>query len=689
MTREQNESRGETIVVITTASREESRLRERLGGTANVVVRSVDPDFEENGDDHDPDLGSMPVPDGSSAGTGTGEATAPDGLVIELRDPRPEVLEALLARLDDEFDDGVPTIVSPWSGSEELAATAVRADADDYVPIEGNDPADRILETVSSGSERSDPSVKFHRIIAEELPDEAFVISEDGTYLESKMSSDSVALYTISPSELTGNHLTDAFPEEEAERLMACIERAIATEEIQTVEYDAPTVEGLRRFEGRVVPVDERIDGKRAVVWLARDITERVERERQLRSQRAELETLNRINAVVRQVIETLVEAPTREAIECDVCEQLVASELYSGSWIVGRTGEGTLSYRTGAGDAETYLERIREIDIDHERPVERVARTGEVEAVNHVLESNSLPDELEEAAREDDVRAAISVPIIYEDVTYGVLSVLASREDAFSESEQAGFELLGETMGFAIMAVRNRQLLFADAVVELEFRIDGGDSLSFDLSEEYGCTCSLEWAGTGTNGRTYQFVNIDGVGGETVLEEARNHESIEECRLIYDGNEQCTLELRLSESGVRTLANHGATIRDVTVSDGVGTCLVEVPQNADVREIADALSLVYENTELVARREVDRPVRTASERRDRILDELTDRQLTTLRLAYYGGFFDWPRESTGEEIAEMMDVSPPTMHQHLRKGLKTVLGEFFEEHGPAPDESE
>ncbi|APX00110.1 histidine kinase [Halobiforma lacisalsi AJ5] len=677
------------IVVITTASRGESRLRERLGGKANVVVQPVDPDLEENGDDHDPDLGSMPVPDGSSTGTGTGTATVPDGLVIELRDPRPEVLEALLTRMDDEFGDGVPTIVSSWSGSEELAATAVRADADDYVPIEGKDSADRILETVSSGLERSDPSVKFHRIIAEELPDEAFVISEDGTYLESKMSSDSVALYTISPSELTGNHLTDAFPEEEAERLMACIERAIATEEIQTIEYDAPTVEGPRRFEGRVVPVDERIDGKRAVVWLARDITERVERERQLRSQRAELETLNRINAVVRQVIETLVEAPTREAIECDVCEQLVASELYSGSWIVGRTGEGSLSYRTGAGDAETYLERVQEIDIEHERPVERVGRTGEVEAVNHVLESNSLPDELEEAAREDEVHAAISVPIIYEDVTYGVLSVLASREDAFSESEQAGFELLGETMGFAIMAVRNRQLLFADSVVELEFRIDGGDSLSFDLSEEYGCTCSLEWAGTGTNGRTYQFVNIDGLGGETVLEEARNHESIEECRLIYDGNEQCTLELRLSESGVRTLANHGATIRDVTVSDGVGTCLVEVPQNADVREIADALSLVYENTELVARREVDRPVRTASERRDRILDELTDRQLTTLRLAYYGGFFDWPRESTGEEIAEMMDVSPPTMHQHLRKGLKTVLGEFFEEHGPAPDEGE
>ncbi len=124
---------------------------------------------------------------------------------------------------------------------------------------------------------------------------------------------------------------------------------------------------------------------------------------------------------------------------------------------------------------------------------------------------------------------------------------------------------------------------------------------------------------------------------------------------------------MRLSDSGVRTLTNHGTTIRDVTVEDAVGSCLVEVSQEANVRR-SRTHSSIYENTELVARREVDRQVRTAAERRNLILDQLTDRQLTTLRLAYYGGFFDWPRESTGEEIAEAMDVSAPTMHQHLRK---------------------
>ncbi len=84
-------------------------------------------------------------------------------------------------------------------------------------------------------------------------------------------------------------------------------------------------------------------------------------------------------------------------------------------------------------------------------------------------------------------------------------------------------------------MAVKNRQLLLADTVVELEFRIDGGDSFSFDLSRNYDCTCSLEWAGATASGRTYQYVTIDGLEGETVLEAAQQHDSVEECRLIHD----------------------------------------------------------------------------------------------------------------------------------------------------------
>ncbi len=604
-------------------------------------------------------------------------AASPVGIVVCLDEPAAvrECLESVRA-----VTVTAATVVAPASGSEPVAAAAVSADATEYIPLDEDGAVEGILEAIDTDPVGAQTASMYHRILARELPDEAFVIDADGTYLEVNVRPDVPALRTATADELVGKTLEDVFPDDDASRFRACIDRALESEEIQTIEYETELTTGIRQFEARVVPTDERIAGRRAVVWLARDVTERVAREHELKARQADLETLNRINAVGRQVIETLVETPGRDAIERDVCIQLVDSKLYSGAWIAELGPDDELIYRTGAGEADSVLEYVRRSDLDRSHPTVEAATTGEIQTVNGVTETELFGRSLQAAARADGVRALIAVPVIHEDVIYGVLTVLSSRGDAFSETERAEFELLGETMGFTMMAVKNRQLLFSDAVVELEFRIDGGDTFTFKLTEQYDCRCLLEWSGQTAAGRTNQIVTVEGVDGETVLEEAREDDTVEECRLISDGDNRCTIELRLGKSGVRTLSNHGATIRRVTVEDSIGTCLVEVPQDADIREIADALASTYERTELVARRVVDRPVRTATQRRDRIVDELTDRQLTTLRLAYYSGFFDWPRESTGEEIADAMDVSPPTMHQHLRKGLNTILEEFFGE---------
>ncbi|WP_044958497.1 helix-turn-helix domain-containing protein, partial [Halarchaeum acidiphilum] len=57
----------------------------------------------------------------------------------------------------------------------------------------------------------------------------------------------------------------------------------------------------------------------------------------------------------------------------------------------------------------------------------------------------------------------------------------------------------------------------------------------------------------------------------------------------------------------------------------------------------------------------------------------LTDRQRAAFEAAYYGGYFEWPRDSTAEELANAMDVSAPTFHQHLRAAERKLLGEFAE----------
>jgi len=60
--------------------------------------------------------------------------------------------------------------------------------------------------------------------------------------------------------------------------------------------------------------------------------------------------------------------------------------------------------------------------------------------------------------------------------------------------------------------------------------------------------------------------------------------------------------------------------------------------------------------------------------------DELTEKQRAALETAYFAGYFDWPRGSTGEEIAERLGIAPATFNQHLRTAERKFFNSMFGE---------
>ncbi len=107
--------------------------------------------------------------------------------------------------------------------------------------------------------------------------------------------------------------------------------------------------------------------------------------------------------------------------------------------------------------------------------------------------------------------------------------------------------------------------------------------------------------------------------------------------------------------------------------------CVAEVPQDVDVRTVVQAVQDAYPGMEVVAQRERDRPARTVQEFSAALESELTERQRSAMETAYYAGFFEWPRDSSGEDVADVLDVSAPTFHQHLRVGERKLLGTFLD----------
>ena len=59
---------------------------------------------------------------------------------------------------------------------------------------------------------------------------------------------------------------------------------------------------------------------------------------------------------------------------------------------------------------------------------------------------------------------------------------------------------------------------------------------------------------------------------------------------------------------------------------------------------------------------------------RDPADSPLTPRQRDVVVTALAEGYYDWPRAVTNQELAEILDISRATLHEHLRKAERNLL---------------
>ena len=134
--------------------------------------------------------------------------------------------------------------------------------------------------------------------------------------------------------------------------------------------------------------------------------------------------------------------------------------------------------------------------------------------------------------------------------------------------------------------------------------------------------------------------------------------------------------------------ADHGAVPRTITSHGDVTNVVTELPHGSDIRAFVEMFQRQFPDAELLARSGRSRPLQTQQAFRSEPLDRLTERQQEVLRAAYFSGFFEWPRGDSGTEIAEALDISQPTFHDHLRateRKLFEMLLDDKRDRSPAP----
>ena len=418
-------------------------------------------------------------------------------------------------------------------------------------------------------------------------------------------------------------------------------------------------------------------------VGVIDDITEVKEQQIELGRQRDELETLNQINTVIRRVNQGLVKAATREEIERQVCETLTDSKLYYAAWIGEVDGSHrNVETKTGAGIDNGSLNVS--FDADTVDPIATAIESGNIQMIHDV---GKLPSELAvddsdgDGAFESGQSFAAVIPLVYKETVYDVLVAYSSRANAFSVREQAVLLELGKTIGLAINAVERKEALLTDTVVELEFEITDPEVFFVRASAETGVRFELEGVTSQSDGSYLQYFTVSKGSPEEVLEMAQDDDSITHARLVTDHNDAALLEFVVTgPSLATTLAEYGATVHTATVIEGTGTVLATLPLTADLRNVVNIVQSTFSESELISKRERERSVQTNRTLETALKEKLTERQQAILETAYYAGYFEWPRDSSGEEVAESLGIAPATFHQHARNGMRTLLESLVEE---------
>jgi PAS domain S-box-containing protein len=536
-----------------------------------------------------------------------------------------------------------------------------------------------VTERVEAARALEESESRFRALFERSL--DALVLADDeGRYVD--VNPAACELYGLSREELLGKTAADfAPPEFDFEAAWsAFLEQETARGEFELVRPDGDV--RIAEFAARAnVRPGEHLS-------ILRDVTERVERERQLEIQRDELARLDHINRLVREVNQAIVGADTRTEVLSDVCGRLVAADVYRHVLVTTEVAGGRFEVTSAAGLSTAAASATVSA-------LERELLTAERRRTSIVTPS---PDDLQSR---DDVDADVfgCFPIVYAGTIHGVLLVGAEWGDGpppLVGGEEGVLDDLSTTVGKAITAVTARRLLHVDEVVTLEFTVDDAGDAFNQLSGTLGATVTVTALVPMADGRHACYLHVtdetDG-GREWDADEVRRSveavDAVDGCRVITTEG-ALRLEVHVDDdSPALLLETQGTHIRRLSSTDSVGVLTVEVPTGTNVRSLVAGLREEYPETTLVRKRQESRsaeragaiggqsPVSLAGEETPR---PLTEKQLAALRAAHAGGYYDWPRRgSSAQELADALGVAPATYHQHLRAAERKLVDAFFE----------
>lgn len=220
-----------------------------------------------------------------------------------------------------------------------------------------------------------------------------------------------------------------------------------------------------------------------------------------------------------------------------------------------------------------------------------------------------------------------------------------------------------------------------SEALVELVFELTDASHFAVRLSADQSCPVQLDRSIRRATGRVDGFFTARGATADAIYEQAERTSSADHVRIISERDSVFVFQLRDMDCRLeQTFEAAGAIPLAVLARDGTARASALLPEPTATRDVVEHVFDRYPSAELVRRRSRDlpAPVLTRGTLRDVVRNRLTDRQWEVLRLAYRNGYWNRPRECTGEELADELGITSATFSQHVRAASRNLFDVLF-----------
>ncbi|KDE58870.1 hypothetical protein EL22_01770 [Halostagnicola sp. A56] len=404
------------------------------------------------------------------------------------------------------------------------------------------------------------------------------------------------------------------------------------------------------------------------------------EREQELERQNTRLERLNRASQLREEIEEHLLRANTRSEIETGICERLASMTECSFAWIgEPDPGGNHVVPRADAGHGTGYLESVSVTTVDDSatEPAGRTVRTRQPTYVQNVA-SELRKGEWRTEALSRNFQSVYAVPLIYDEFTYGVLTLYGPQFEGFDETVRSMLAELGETIAYAIDTVKRTNPVGETERTEIELEVESGTVLNA-IVDAFDIEGRVEGTIPQADGSTTVFVRTVRDADEL---EWSSLEGVRSGSVIAETEDSATVQIRLEGPFFGSIVEaNGGTLRELRTDGSTARATVDVPHSIDVREVISGITRRGFEATMVSKRDKSSTHSSAIGQRPKkpLLEEFTDRQREVVQTAFHSGFFEWPRRTTGEDVAASLDISPPAFHKHVRATEQTVFSSLFD----------